>query len=194
MDTIEQKVDTHADTAIPQNTGDVETILRQIRKNLRRIEQATARRDKAVARIEARENVLIATLESEAVRNAEAVYAYAEAHKNELTDNGKRESFPGRSGTLQWHKVTGIVTLTIPEQDCIANLERRRMNQFVTVKKSLKRSAIRDQRELFVKKKVPGIAFKDSQLFTIKPAGNGGTIKRDTSDPDSWETSFPKKK
>jgi phage host-nuclease inhibitor protein Gam len=189
-----EKEMTEEGIAILRNHADLNATLRRIRGDLRRIEQAASRRDKAVAKIEAKENDRIAELERIVIQNAKAISAYAEPHKAELTGGGDSQSFSGLSGTLQWRKVTGIIALTLPEAECIAALERRRMHEFVRVKKSLKKDALRDKQELIVKKKIPGIGFKDGQIFTIHPAGDGGSVKCDVSDPGSWEINFPKKK
>ena len=112
---------------------------------------------------------LAAPLKAESERLA-AVAAYCEAHKDELTENGKTKTVDFTTGLIKWRirppsvKVTGVAAVLawLSEKSAFA--------EFVRTKKEIDKDAILNQKERFSDGQVPGIKIVSGlEDFVIEP-------------------------
>ena len=153
-----------------QDKTEVTAHIRAIGALTREIKRVETEAGDKKAVIEEEYAALAAPLIAESERLTAAVAAYCEAHKDELTENGKTKTVDFTTGLIKWRirppsvKVTGVAAVLawLSEKSAFA--------EFVRTKKEIDKDAILNQKERFSDGQVPGIKIVSGvDDFVIEP-------------------------
>ena len=97
----------------------------------------------------------------------DGLYAFAEAHRDELTESGKRKSVDVTTGTFGWRMTPPTVSLRNVKK-IIAKLKELKLTRFIRVKEEVDKEAM--LREPDVASGVKGVSIAQHEDFFIKPA------------------------
>lgn len=124
-----------------------------------------------VAELENKHAASVEPLEAEMNTIRTAIAAYANAHREELTENGKVKSIKIGSGCLKWQKNRAKVEITGDTAAIIAALKRRKLNHFIRTREELDKTAILKE-PTAIKRPIDGL--------TIIQGGASETLTIDT--------------
>ncbi|XXQ69425.1 host-nuclease inhibitor Gam family protein [Neisseriaceae bacterium B1] len=91
------------------------------------------------------------------------IQAYAEQHRQDLTNNGKTQTVKLLSGSLKWRKKPASIQIDGELSQVLAELRRRKLARFIRVKEEINKTA------LLAKRPIHGIAIADGgETFSIE--------------------------
>lgn len=98
----------------------------------------------------------------------DGVTAYAESHRDELTDDGKTKTvkLPG-GGELKWRLTPPALIVKSKPATVIRNLKRLGLRQFIRTKEEINKEALVERPDVVLR--VPGISVTQREELTIKP-------------------------
>ncbi len=154
---------------------------------LRELDRLTVERGQAVADALFPTNKRLTEIGQEIFTRAEAIEKFATENRELLTNQERTKTINHPGGSFSWRKTTELL---LPEgkaaiAELIQKLKRKRLKRFVRTKEELDKAGIKRARELFEKRAVEGITFKDGEILSIQPIGTVG-ISRRLDDPQ-WE-------
>ncbi len=97
----------------------------------------------------------------------EGLFAYAEAHRDELTNHGKRKTVEVPTGTFGWRMTPPAVTLRGIEQ-ILGSLKSLKLGRFIRTQEEVDKEAM--LKEPDVAKTVKGVSIGQHEEFVAKPA------------------------
>ena len=97
----------------------------------------------------------------------EGLFAYAEAHRDELTDRGKRKTVKVPTGTFGWRMTPPTVSLR-NVKSILENLKSLRLKRFIRTKEEVDKEAM--LKEPKVAKTVKGVSISQHEEFVAKPS------------------------
>ncbi len=97
----------------------------------------------------------------------EGLFAYAEAHRDELTDHGKRKTVELPTGTFGWRMTPPAVSLYNVEA-ILESLKSLKLERFIRTKEEVDKEAM--LKEPKVAKTVKGVSIGQHEEFVAKPA------------------------
>ena len=97
----------------------------------------------------------------------EGLFSYAEAHRDELTDGGKRKTVEVPTGTFGWRMTPPAVSLRDVES-ILENLKALKLKRFIRTKEEIDKEAM--LKEPDVAKTVKGVSIGQHEEFIAKPA------------------------
>lgn len=153
--------------AVPKSLDEAAEFLRQIGEKQRDIDT-----------IKSGLNVKVDKLKDEAMANAkphqdkvsklvEGLFAYAESHRDELTDGGKRKTVEVPTGTFGWRMTPPSVSLRDVES-ILKSLKSLALQRFIRIKEQVDKEAM--LREPETAKTVKGVSISQHEEFVAKPA------------------------
>lgn len=101
---------------VPQTREEAETLLASIGANERRLDSAKANRDDELEEIKKLYAQRMKPLEERLDRERVALHRYCEAHRKDLTQNGKRKSVQFTAGKVAWRIRPPSVSLKKPKE------------------------------------------------------------------------------
>lgn len=154
-------------SAVPQTREDVVAQIARIGDLQGQLAVAKAQHDERVREIGKSFDDVAAPLDDELTRLTAGVQAYCEAHRNELTNNGKVKFASFSTGTVSWRTRPPSVSLrrveSIIEGCKVAGLEK-----FIRVKEEINKDAMLAEPDQAMK--VPGVTIKSGgEDFIIEP-------------------------
>ncbi len=137
-----------------------------------------AKAQRALDRINAKLNERVAALKERAAQEArpheeriaalrDGIFAFAEAHRKELTENGKKKTITLPTGSFSWRLTPPAVSVRGAKK-VIALLKAAGLSQFIRVKESINREAILHDPSPVAG--IKGISISQKEEFVIKPA------------------------
>ena len=96
----------------------------------------------------------------------EGLFAYAEANRDELTENGKIKTIKMPTGVFGWRMTPPAVFLR-NVKSIIANLKLLGLEQFIRIKEEIDKEAMLKEPE--VAKKIKGVSISQYEEFVVKP-------------------------
>ena len=156
--------------AAAQDKAEVSAYIRQIGDLQREIKRLETEAGDKKSAIEQEYAERAAPLCKAVMDLSESVAAYCEAHKDELTENGKTKTVDFTTGLIKWRirppsvKVTGVAAVLawLSEKSAFA--------EFVRTKQEIDKDAILNQKERFADGQVPGIKIVSGvEDFVIEP-------------------------
>ena len=96
----------------------------------------------------------------------EGLFAYAEANRDELTENGKIKTIKAPTGVFCWRMTPPAVFLR-NVKSIIANLKLLGLKQFIRIKEEIDKEAMLKEPE--VAKKIKGVSISKYEEFVVKP-------------------------
>ncbi|MBU2082275.1 host-nuclease inhibitor Gam family protein [Patescibacteria group bacterium] len=97
----------------------------------------------------------------------EGLFAYAEAHRDELTDGGKRKTVKVPTGIFGWRMTPLAVSLRDVES-ILESLKALKLKRFIRTKEEVDKEAMLKEPE--VAKTVKGVSISQHEDFVAKPA------------------------
>ena len=153
-----------------QDKTEVTAHIRAIGDLSREIKRLETEAGDKKAVIEEEYAALAAPLKAESERLTAAVAAYCEAHKDDLTENGKTKTVDFVTGLVKWRirppsvKVTGVAAVLAWMS------EKTAYQSFIRTKQEIDKDAILNEREQFANGQVPGIKIVSGlEDFVIEP-------------------------
>jgi len=161
---------------VPQSLKEADELVRQIGEEQREIqlietsfsEQTEGLRAKAASESSPHQERIKQLLA--------ALFSYAQDHREELTQKGKKKTVKVTSGQFSWHLTPPSISLSKPLEEIIAALKRRRLTKFIIrkVDEVLDRKAL--SRAPDVVARVDGISIEQREEFVVEPTG-GASLK-----------------
>ena len=97
----------------------------------------------------------------------EGLFAYAEAHRDELTDGGKRKTVEVPTGIFGWRMTPPAVSLR-DVKSILESLKSLKLKRFIRTKEEVDKEAM--LKEPDVAKTVKGVSISQREEFVAKPA------------------------
>lgn len=97
---------------------------------------------------------------------SKGVQAWCEAHRAELTDDGKVKTANLETGKVLWRLPPEKVVIK-GEEAVMALLEQRGLTQFIRIKKEPNKEAMLNEKD--AAEDVPGVSFSQVEQFVIEP-------------------------
>ena len=97
----------------------------------------------------------------------EGLFAYAEAHRDELTDGGKRKTVEVPTGIFGWRMTPPAVSLRDVES-ILESLKSLKLKRFIRTKEEVDKEAM--LKEPDVAKTVKGVSISQHEDFVAKPS------------------------
>ncbi len=153
--------------AVPKNLNEATQFLAQIGKEQR-----------ATEKIQSGLNTAVDKLKAEAMANdephqktisalVEGLFAFAEAHRDELTDHGKRKTVEVPTGTFGWRMTPPAVSLR-DVKAILESLKSLNLKRFIRTNEEVDKEAMLKEPE--VAGKVKGVTIGQHEDFIAKPA------------------------
>ena len=163
---VKKKVKRKA-VAAPQTVMEAHDYMRRLGELARDIDGYETRMNANIERIKKEALQKVAPLEETLNECAEGLIAYAETHRNQLTDGGKNKTAKFPAGDIAWRMPPTSVRITNTEQ-VLATLRKRSLARFIRMKPEPDKEAMLRDRE--AAEKVPGITFSQVEMVVLKPA------------------------
>ena len=97
----------------------------------------------------------------------EGLFAFAEGHRNELTDGGKRKTVEVPTGTFGWRMTPPAVSLRAVKS-VLKSLKSLKLKRFIRTKEEVDKEAMLKEPE--TAKTVQGVSISQHEEFVAKPA------------------------
>ncbi len=141
-----------AQVYVPQSKDEAATYIRNIGDTQRKLLREQAEMNDAIANVTARYQPRLEELGEEIKTLQEGVQGYCEAHRHELTNEGKVKTANLVTGEVQWRQRPPSVSVRGAES-VIEALKRLGLGKFVRTKEEINKEAILNEPE-----KVKGVA------------------------------------
>lgn len=154
--------------AVPQTGGECDRMIERIGQVQRELEhRQTAMNDDLAAR-KAQHEEGAATFKTELAGLVQGVQAYCEAHRDEMTEEGRVKFHRFPAGEVAWRARPPAVTLRKVADVIEACLRRRGFDRFLRVKHEVDKEAMLREPEAAVT--IPGVSIGSAgEDFAIKP-------------------------
>jgi len=97
----------------------------------------------------------------------EGLYAFAEANRDELTDNNKKKSVETPKGMFGW-RITPPKVILRNQEIIIETLKSLALDRFVRIKEQINKEAL--LKESNIANSIKGVSINQREEFVIKPA------------------------
>lgn len=110
----------------------------------------------------------------------DAIYAYGQSHRQELTEDGKKKTVSLPSGEIFWRRNPPSVSIRNVEQ-VVAACEKMGLGRFIRLKKEPDKEAM--LKEPNVAGNIQGVAIKQDEEFGVKPSETQVEVARTAKSP-----------
>lgn len=164
-------------TPVPQTKHEMALMVSRIGVINGSLERVEAQRDQRIAAVYQMATEKSGPLLKERSELVEAVAAYCEAHRDELTDKGKTKTVKLPSGELRWRFTPPKVTLKgVPK--VLAYLKSNALTQFVRTKEEVNKEAMLAEPAKALA--IPGVNISRTEEFIIQPNKGGEIVGKTT--------------
>lgn len=163
---------------IPGSLKEAAEFIGRIGKEQREIDRIQNELNEAVEKLKSK------TMSESQVRNenisqlVEGLFIFAESHRNELTESGKKKTVEVPTGIFAWRMTPPAVSLKNVKQ-ILEELVKRKLKQFIRVKQEVDKEAMLKEPELAAS--VKGVTIGQREEFVVKPAELEVEITSDVS-------------
>lgn len=152
---------------IPQNIEEAAEMLAKLGEEQQEAETIAARADLEVSRIRQSADEMIRPMQENMMGRFDALRAFAEARRLELTDNGKKKSIKLPSGEMKWRTTPPKVEIE-DEAALLQAIEgTAHFAQFARNKTFIDKDALKKDAETAAK--LPGVTITQGEEFRVKP-------------------------
>lgn len=151
---------------VPQNLDEAADFVRRIGQAKREIERLAERLTVKIDRLKAVAVEEAAPREATIVELFDGLFVFAQAHREELSERGRRKTVVLPSGQFGWRMPPSSVHVKGVDQ-IIARLESLGMDRFLRVKKELNKEAMLAEPQAATA--VEGVVIKQDEEFFVKP-------------------------
>lgn len=150
---------------IPRNMEEVESYLAEIQSRRREVEAEEARVEKEIQRLKAEGVALVTQKTSEIQQLFDGIAAYAQAHREEITNKGRRKSVKLPAGQIGWRNSKR--TEVDDEGAAIEAALKLGLVDLLRVKHELKRKELAT--DPATASQLPGVRIVEGEVFFVKP-------------------------
>jgi len=153
--------------AVPKSLDEAARFLAQIGAEQRATDKIRSGLNAKVDELKARAMVEDEPHQEKISQLVEGLFAYAEAHRDELTDGGKRKTVEVPTGIFGWRMTPLSVSLRDAES-ILKSLKSLGLQRFIRIKEEVSKGAM--LKEPDVAKTVKGVSISQHEDFIAKPA------------------------
>ncbi|MBU2219656.1 host-nuclease inhibitor Gam family protein [Patescibacteria group bacterium] len=152
---------------VPKSLDEAAQFLAQIGKEQRATDEIKSGLNAEVDELKAKAMADSEPHQEKVSRLVEGLFAFAEAHRDELTENGKRKTVEVPTGTFGWRMTPPAVKLRDVEA-ILENLKSLKLKRFIRTKEEVDKEAM--LKEPDVAKTVKGVSISQHEDFVAKPS------------------------
>ena len=153
--------------AVPKSLDEAAQFLAQIGQEQRATDKIQSGLNTAVDKLKTQAMTDAEPHQKKVSQLVEGLFAYAEAHRDELTDGGKRKTVEVPTGTFGWRMTPPAVSLRDIES-ILKSLKSLKLKRFIRTKEEVDKEAM--LKEPDVAKTVKGVSIGQREEFVAKPA------------------------
>lgn len=168
---------------VPQTKNDANALLALIGVRNAKLESIQARRDERIAAANRRASEESAPLMAERDGLVQALAAYCEAHRDELTDGGKVKTAKFMAGEVSWRFTPPAVSLKGVPKIIEAIKARRLAKKFLRVTYTVNKEAMLEEQELA--RSISGVSIGQREELIFRPNKGGEVVGKTTKLPAS---------
>ena len=153
--------------AVPKSLNEAAQFLAQIGEEQRATNKIQSSLNAKVDELKAKAMVNDEPHQKKISELVEGLFAFAEAHRDELTDHGKRKTVEVPTGTFGWRMTPPSVKLRDVES-ILESLKALKLKRFIRIKEEVDKEAMLKEPE--TAKTVKGVSISQREEFVAKPA------------------------
>ena len=153
--------------AVPKSLDEAAQFLAQIGQEQRATDKIRSGLNTKVDELKAKAMVDDEPHQEKISQLVEGLFAYAEAHRDELTDGGKRKTVEVPTGIFGW-RMTPPAVLLRGVESILESLKSLGLKRFIRIKEEIDKEAM--LKEPDVAKTVKGVSISQHEDFIAKPA------------------------
>lgn len=159
----------HKVVPVPQSLDEAAKFLAQIGKEQRTTDMVQSSFNTKVEKLKAKVITDAKSHQEKIFQLVEGLFAYAEVHRDELTDDGKRKTVGVPTGIFGWRMTPPAISLR-DVKSILVRLKALGLNRFIRTKllKEVNKEAM--LKEIDVAKTVKGVSISQREEFIVKPA------------------------
>lgn len=154
---------------VPKNREEAAEFLAQIGEKQRKITEIESALNNEVKALQAKAMAETKPYEEEVFRLFSGIFAFAQAHRAELTKDGKRKTIPLPTGRFGWRLTPPAVSIDDPDS-VVAELKSRGLKRWIiTITKELpnKKEMLKEPEKAM---EIPGVTISQQEMFAVTPA------------------------
>ncbi len=153
--------------SVPQTIMEAAEILGQIGHKEREIQKINTQLNDQIEQMKAIESDKLSPIEEERDQLVDALFAFAESRRDELTEKGKSKTVKLLTGKLSWRTTPPRVNLREKEA-ILARLKELGLGRFIRVKEEVDKEAMLKESE--VAQTVKGVSVSQTENLVIEPS------------------------
>ena len=153
--------------AVPKNLNEAAQFLAEIGQEQRATDKIRSILNAKVDELKAKAMADDEPHQKKISQLVEGLFAFAEAHRDELTDGGKRKTVEVPTGTFGWRMTPPSVKLRDVES-ILESLKALKLKRFIRTKEEVDKEAMLKEPE--TAKTVKGVSISQHEEFVAKPA------------------------
>ena len=153
--------------AVPKSLNEAAQFLAEIGQEQRATDKIRSGLNAKVDELKAKAMVEDEHHQEKISQLVEGLFAFAEAHRDELTDHGKSKTVEVPTGTFGWRMTPPAVSLRDVEA-ILESLKSLKLKRFIRTKEEIDKEAM--LKEPDVAKTVKGVSISQREEFVAKPA------------------------
>ncbi|MDP1815175.1 MAG: host-nuclease inhibitor Gam family protein [Leadbetterella sp.] len=153
--------------AVPKSLNEAAQFLAEIGQEQRATDKIQSDLNAKVDELKAKAMADVKPHQEKVSQLVEGLFAYAEAHRDELTDGGKRKTVEVPTGTFGWRMTPPAVSLR-GVKSILKSLKSLKLKRFIRTKEEVDKGAM--LKEPDVAKTVTGVSISQREEFVAKPA------------------------
>lgn len=153
--------------AVPRSLDEAAKFLAQIGEAQRATDEIQSGLNTKVDKLKTQAMADVEPHREQITQLVEGLFAYAEAHRDELTEHGKRKTVEVPTGTFGWRMTPPAVKLRDIEA-ILESLKSLKLKRFIRTKEEVDKEAM--LKEPDVAKTVKGVSITQHEEFVAKPA------------------------
>jgi len=152
--------------AVPKSLDEAAKFLAKIGEEQRATDEIQSGFNAAVDKLKTQAMVGVEPHQKKVSQLVEGLFAFAEAHRDELTDGGKRKTVEVPTGTFGWRMTPPAVSLR-DVKSILESLKSLKLKRFIRTKEEVDKEAM--LKEPDVVKTVKGVSIGQREEFVAKP-------------------------
>jgi len=157
--------------AVPKSLDEAARFLAQIGEEQRATDKIRSGLNAKVDELKAKAMVEDEPHQEKISQLVEGLFAFAEAHRDELTDGGKRKTVEVPTGTFGWRMTPPAVSLR-NVKSILESLRALKLKRFIRTKEEVDKEAMLKDPE--TAKTVKGVSISQHEEFVAKPTARYG--------------------
>jgi len=154
-------------TAVPKSLEEASQFLLKIAEEQRIVEKIQSELNAQVDKLKAEAMESMREHQERITALADGIYIYAEGHREELTEEGKRKTIRVPTGIFGWRITPPAVSLKNVKL-VLENLKKLNLERFIKVKEEPDKEAMLREPELA--EKIKGVSIIQREEFVVKPS------------------------